>query len=50
MPRLLTVIGSLLSLFTFIRIASESRSAEKPHHFVPWSIAVKAHSQFANWT
>jgi hypothetical protein len=50
MLRLLTATGTLLSLFAFITIGSKSKSPNRPYKVVGWAAAVRAHTQFSNWT
>jgi hypothetical protein len=50
MLRLLTAIGTFLSLFTFLAIGSETRSSTNDTESARWSVAVKMHNQFDNWT
>ncbi|MGH9546546.1 MAG: hypothetical protein ACRD23_15165 [Terriglobales bacterium] len=50
MLRLLTAIGSLISAFTIITTGSEARSLTGKGSAVRWSVAVKAHNPFDNWT
>ena len=47
---LLTAIGTLLSLFTFVRMGSKIKSPAKHYRVVQWTVAVKAHHQFGSWT
>ena len=50
MPSLVTAIDTLLPLFTFIRLGSDTISNKIIQKVVRWSVTVKAHSQFDNWT
>ena len=49
MLRLLTAIGTFLSLLTFVKIGSETISTNNTES-ARWSLAVKAYNQFDNWT
>jgi len=50
MLRLLTFIGTFLSLLTGIATRSETDSSMKDAASGRWSAAVKTHNQFDNWT
>jgi hypothetical protein len=50
MLRLLTAIGTFLSLLTFIKAGSETRPPINGTESDRWSLAVKTHNQFDNWT
>jgi hypothetical protein len=47
---LLTAIGTLLSLVTFVRTGSKIKSPNKHYRVVQWSVALRAHNQFGSWT
>ena len=50
MLRLLMAIGTFFSLFTFITTGSETRPSINNPELARWSVAVKTHDQFGNWT
>ena len=50
MLRLLTAIGTFLSLFTFITTGAETRPSINDTESARWSAFVKTHNQFDDWT
>jgi len=51
MLRLLTAIGSFLSVFAFIATGPETRRPSLNNtESDQWSVAMKAHDRFRNWT
>jgi hypothetical protein len=50
MLRLLTAIGSFLSMFAFIATGPETRPSLNNTESDQWSVAMKAHDRFRNWT
>ncbi len=50
MLRLLTAIGTLVSLLSSITAGSKTRGATNHAETSQWSLAVKANDQFDNWT
>jgi hypothetical protein len=50
MLRLLTAIGTFLSVFAANRTGSETGSPTTRYRVLHWPAAVKAHNQFDNWT
>ena len=50
MLRLLQATGTLLSVFALIGLGSKTTSTTTSDRVVRWSVAVKAHNQFSNWT
>jgi hypothetical protein len=50
MLRLLTALGTLLSLLAFVKTGSETRPPIDGTESDRWSVAVKTHNQFDNWT
>jgi hypothetical protein len=50
MLRLLTAIGAFLSVFTFVKTGSETRTSVRNAESARWSVSVKTHSRFDNWT
>jgi hypothetical protein len=50
MLRLLTAIGTALSLFALIATVSKTRFPANHANPTGWPVAVKANNQFDNWT
>ncbi len=50
MLRLLTAIGTFLSLLSSITAGSKTRPSTNNAGTSQWSLAVKANNQFDNWT
>jgi hypothetical protein len=50
MLRLPMAIGTFLSVFTFITKGAETTPSISPTESTRWTVAVKRHNQFDNWT
>lgn len=42
--------GAFLSVFTFVKTGSETRTSVRNAESALWSVSVKTHSRFDNWT